>query len=126
MSRQSPDIEGLMGGSGGRFMISEHARGSNGVIHACQFSDLIQRIWDLLDEGRLDQAGDLFEKLLPGLVLEGLMGMAYAKEILVRRGVLKNNRMRMESRPLDEADMGEIDRTWERLQAHLIWQGFKS
>ena len=124
MARQSSFIEGVMGGSGGRFMISEHARGSNGVIHACQFSDMIQRIWDLLDGGRLEDAGDVFEKILPGLVLEGLMGMAYAKEVMVRRGVLKNNRMRMESSPLDESDWREIDRTWERLQPHLLWHGF--
>jgi len=110
-----------MGGSGGRYMITERARGSKGVIHACQFCDVLQRVWDLLDEGKNAMAEDLFDKLLPGIMLEGLMGMAYAKEIMVRRGVLKNNRIRRASQPLDAEDMREIDRVWERMQPILIW-----
>jgi hypothetical protein len=46
--------------------------------------------------------------------------MAYAKEIMIRRGVFKNNRVRMHARSFDEADRREIDRVWERLQPHLI------
>jgi hypothetical protein len=112
-----------MGGGGGRYIITEHARGSSGVVHACQFCDVIQRIWELLDQGQQDQAGDLYEAVLPGLILEGLMGMAYAKEIMIRRGVFKNHRVRMKSAPFDKADWYEIDRVWERLQPHLIWHG---
>jgi 4-hydroxy-tetrahydrodipicolinate synthase len=120
-ARDCPALEGVMGGAGGRYMIPERARGSKGVVHACQFCDVIQRIWELLDDGEEGQAGDLFEHVLPGLVLEGLMGMAFAKEIMVRRGVFKSSRVRMQSRPLDEADMWEIDRIWERIQPHLTW-----
>jgi len=121
VARNCPAIEGVMGGSGGRYMITERARGSKGVIHACQFCDVLQRVWDLLDEGKNAMAEDLFDKLLPGIMLEGLMGMAYAKEIMVRRGVLKNNRIRRASQPLDAEDMREIDRVWERMQPILIW-----
>ena len=123
LAQNSPAIKGVMGGAGGRHMITEHARGSKGVVHACQFCDVIQRIWDLLDEGQDEEAGDLFEKVLPGIVLEGLMGMAYAKEIMIRRGVFKNNRVRTNAHPIDEADWWEIDRVWERLQPYLIWHG---
>ena len=49
------------------------------------------------------------------------MGMAFAKEIMVRRGVFKNRRMRLQSQPLDDDDVAEIDRVWERLQPHLRW-----
>ena len=120
LARHSPYIRGVMGGSAGRYMMTEHARGSKGVIHACEFTDLIQRVWDLLEAQELKEAGDLFEILLPSLDLEGLMGMAYAKEIMVRRGVFKNARMRMESRPLDHSDFHEIDRTWERISPFLM------
>jgi 4-hydroxy-tetrahydrodipicolinate synthase len=122
LARRSPHIAGVMGGSGARYIVSEHARGSMGVVHACQFCDLIQRIWELLDVGAQQEAGDLFEQVLPGLVLEGLMGMAFAKEIMVRRGVLRNNRVRMHARPLDDGDVREIDRVWARLQPALNWQ----
>jgi 4-hydroxy-tetrahydrodipicolinate synthase len=121
VAKNCPAIEGVMGGAGGRYMITERARGSKGVIHACQFCDVVQRVWDLLDAGEDEQAGDLYEHVLPALVLEGLMGMACAKEIMIRRGVFVNNRIRSRARPLDEADMREIDRVWERIQPYLIW-----
>ena len=110
-----------MGGAGGRYMITERKRGSKGVVHACEFCDLVQKIWDLLDEGKDDQANDLFEHLLPAITLESLMGMAFAKEIMVRRGVLKNNHIRSSAHPLDKYDIHEIDRVWERIKPHLIW-----
>jgi dihydrodipicolinate synthase/N-acetylneuraminate lyase len=123
LGRNCPHIEGVMGGAGGRYMMTEHARGSRGVVHACQFCDVVQRIWELLDADQSEKAGDLFEKVLPGLILEGLLGMAYAKEIMIRRGVFKNNRVRADSQPFDKADWWEIGRVWERLQPHLIWHG---
>ena len=82
---------------------------------------LVQKTWDLLDDGKVDEAGDLHEILLPGLFVEGLMGMAFAKEIMVRRGVFKNHKIRNQSKPLDEYDMKEIDRIWSRIEPHLIW-----
>jgi len=120
LSQNCPEIHGVMGGSGGRFMITEHARGSKGVIHACEFTDLIQRVWESLDDGKMNTAGDLFEILLPGIVLEGIMGMEFAKEVMVRRGVFKNRLMRMEAKSLDDMDLKEIDRTMERLKPFLM------
>ena len=122
MAENCPAIEGVMGGVAGRVMMTEHARGSQGIMHACEFCDLVQKTWDLLDAGNIDKAGDLFEILLPGLLIEGLMGMAFAKEIMVRRGIFKNHHVRGQDQPLDEYDMKEIDRIWERIQPHLIWQ----
>lgn len=121
VNKNCPAIEGVMGGGGGRYMITERARGSKGVVHACQFCDVVQRVWDLLDEGKDEEAGDLFEHLLPALIIEGLMGMACAKEIMIRRGVFKNNRIRSRAHPLDAGDMREIDRVWERIQPYLVW-----
>lgn len=121
LAKHSPAVHGVMGGGGGRPMFLEHARGAAGNVHACQFCDIVQRIWELLDAGEMAAAGDLFEHLLPSLMLEGTMGMAYAKEIMIRRGVFRNYRTRSSSRPLDEYDMLEIDRTWERIEPYLIW-----
>jgi len=122
IARRSPAIHGVMGGNGGRYLITEWARGAAGCIHACQFCDLIQRIWEMLDGGQEDYARDLFEVVLPGLVLEGIMGMAYAKEIMVRRGVFTNTQMRNQSKTLDSDDMREIDAFWARIEPHLVWR----
>jgi 4-hydroxy-tetrahydrodipicolinate synthase len=123
LARNCSAIKGVMGGAGGRFLVTEWARGAKGCIHACEFCDVVQRIWEMLDAGRLEEAGDLFEHVLPGIELEGIMGMAFAKEIMVRRGVFKHNRIRTSMHPLDKEDMREIDRVWERIQPYLIWHG---
>ena len=121
VERRCPEVHGVMGGGGGRNLITEWQRGSAGCVHACQFCDLLQRVHDLLDAGDMVQAGDLFDKLLPGVNAEGQFGMAYAKEIMIRRGVFKNNRTRTHSKPLDENDMLEIDRVWARIEPYLTW-----
>jgi dihydrodipicolinate synthase/N-acetylneuraminate lyase len=119
LERHSPDVLGVMGGAGGKFLLAEHARGAAGCIHACEFCDILQRIWTLLEAGMSSQAEELFERLLPALVAEEIMGMAYAKEVMVRRGVLKNNRVRGQTTPLDAADMLEIDRIMARLKPYF-------
>jgi dihydrodipicolinate synthase/N-acetylneuraminate lyase len=116
LERHSPDIHGVMGGAGGKYLLTEWARGAAGCIHACEFCDILQRIWNLLDTDQLPEAEALFERLLPALVAEEIMGMAYAKEVMVRRGVLSNNRVRGQTKPLDAADLREIDRIMARLQ----------
>lgn len=121
-ARKCPDIHGIMGGMGGLHLLNERARGACGCIPACEFCDVIQRVWDLMDAGQTAEGEELFERVLPGIVLEGLLGMAYAKEIMIRRGVFKNTRMRTQSNPLDKNDMIEVDRMWKRLEPHLIWQ----
>lgn len=119
LDRHSPNIHGVMGGAGGKYLLAEWARGAAGCIHACEFCDIVQRIWDLLESGKLSEAEGIFEHLLPALVAEELMGMAYAKEVMVRRGVLTNNRVRGQTKPLDVADLREIDRIMARLQSLL-------
>jgi len=121
LAKKSPAVKGVMGGGGGRPMVVEHARGSFGVVHACQMCDIVQRVWDLLDADEIAAAGELFEHLLPSLMLEGMMGMAYAKEIMVRRGIFRNHNVRNNSHPLDDYDMAEIDRSWERIEPYLLW-----
>jgi 4-hydroxy-tetrahydrodipicolinate synthase len=121
-ARQSPNIHGIMGGMGGLHLLNERARGACGNIPACEWCDLIQHVWDLIDAGQTGEAEDLFERLLPGIVLEGLLGMGYAKEIMIRRGVFKNRRMRSQVNPLEEEDMAEIDRVWKRLEPYLLWR----
>ncbi|HEY3291540.1 MAG TPA: hypothetical protein VGK87_15520, partial [Anaerolineae bacterium] len=123
VGRNSPHVKGVMGGAGGRYMVTEHARGSDGVIPACEVCDVIQAVWDLLDAGKHQEAGDMFEHVLPAIVLEGLLGMSFAKEIMVRRGIFKNHRTRSQRSGLDAADQHEIDRVWERLQPYLVWRG---
>jgi len=121
LAKNSPAVHGVMGGGGGRPLLEEYDRGSKGCVHACQYCDVLQHVWNLLDVGEKDAAYDLFEHLLPSVMLEGMLGMAYAKEIMVRRGIFKNHNMRHSFKPLDAYDMHAIDRAWERIQPYLSW-----
>ncbi len=117
--RKSPQVHGVMGGVGGLYLPTEYARGVDGCMVACEFCDLLQRVWTLLDQGQESEARDMFEHVQPLIVLEALLGMAYAKEIMVRRGIFKNYAMRMQVNPLNSDDLREIDRAWERGQPLL-------
>ena len=117
--RKSPDVHGVMGGVGGLYLPTEHARGVDGCMVACEVCDLLQQVWVLLDAGQHKAARDLFEHVQPLIVLEALLGMGFAKEIMVRRGIFKNHKMRMQVNPLNRDDLHEIDRAWERVQALL-------
>ncbi len=66
IARRSPAVHGVMGGNGGRYLITEWARGAAGCVHACQFCDVVQRIWELLDAGDGVAARDLFDRLAAG------------------------------------------------------------
>jgi len=117
--RKSPHVHGVMGGVGGLYLPTEFARGVHGCMVACEACDVIHRVWDLFVAGKDKEARDLFEQVQQIIVLENLLGMAFAKEIMVRRGIFKNHKMRMQVNPLNADDMREIDRAWERLSAIL-------
>lgn len=120
IDRNSPNVRGVMGGVGGLYLPTEHDRGCHGCMVACEVCDVLQRVWLLLDGGQRDAATALFERIQQVIVTESLMGMAFAKEFMVRRGIFKNNRMRLQAvSTLSPADMREIDRVWERVKGLL-------
>lgn len=121
-AKRSPHIHGIMGGGGGQYIITEHARGACGTIIACEIVDVVQKIWDLLDAGEMAEAELWYERALPAINLEFAMGMAFAKYFMMKRGVLKNYRMRTNAKTLDADDIKEIDRVYARLEPHLIWR----
>jgi 4-hydroxy-tetrahydrodipicolinate synthase len=121
--RNSPDVHGVMGGVGGLYLPTEHDRGCCGCMVACEICDVLQRVWEMLDAGQRGQAGLLFDRIQNVIVIEGMLGMAFAKEFMKRRGIFKNSRMRMQGAgALNPADLREIDRIWERVYDDLIWQ----
>lgn len=120
--RKSPAVHGIMGGGGGQYIITEHARGACGTIIACEICDVVQKIWELLDAGNLAEAEQWYERALPMINLEFAMGMAFAKYVMMKRGVFKNYRMRAQASTLDTDDLREIDRAYARIEPHLLWR----
>jgi 4-hydroxy-tetrahydrodipicolinate synthase len=110
---KTPALEGIMSGYGSQYAPLDYARGAVASIHACEWADLVQQVWDLFFTGKEQEGRELHYRILPALQLEGILGMRYAKQVMVRRGIFKNTIMRKAGPELSDDDMKEIDRIFE-------------
>jgi len=94
MAVRTPALVGVMSGYGSQYAPLDYARGAIASIHACEWADLVQPVWDLLFGGKEDEGRKMHYAILPALQLEGMLGMKYAKEVMIRRGIFKNTNMR--------------------------------
>jgi 4-hydroxy-tetrahydrodipicolinate synthase len=102
--------KGIMGGMAGRYLIVEYDRGACGTMPACEMTDVHVQLWDALESGDRGEARAIFNRLLPLLNYENGYGAAVYKEVLYRRGVIADPRMRaVDARKLDRFDMKELD-----------------
>jgi dihydrodipicolinate synthase/N-acetylneuraminate lyase len=124
LALKSPAVKMVMSGYAGLFSPMDFNRGAIATIHACEFCDLVQKVWDLLYEGKQKEALDLQSVIVPALQMESLLGMTYAKEVMVRRGVFKNTRTRTKAEGLSDADKRDLDMIWPRIEPHFTFRGF--
>lgn len=112
----------VYGGGGGRYLIDELARGSAGTMLACEWADVFGAISALYDQGDVAEAHRLHAAVLTGVNLESAYGMAGAREVLRRRGVIHSTRSRYASdEELDSAALSEIDAVLRLLDPVLRW-----
>jgi 4-hydroxy-tetrahydrodipicolinate synthase len=100
---------GVFGGQAGQFLLDEYRRGSVGNMPACQTTDLLQAVWDLLDAGDEGGARQRFNRVLPLINYERLYGVALYKEVMYRRGVIRCRLSRTPGKELDDDDRKELD-----------------
>ncbi len=112
---KSEHIEGIMSGFSGLYSFQDHSNGAVATIHACEYCDLMQRLWDLMDDEKIDEARALHAKLTPALMLEGIYGWQYAKIIMQKRGIFKNYITRNRGNQITPSAMKEIDAVWNEL-----------
>jgi len=104
------DLQGIMGGMGGRFLLEEYRRGACGTMPASEVADALVLVWNALDEGDEARARELHTQLLPMLNYEALYTYAIYKEVLVKRGIIASSRSRVPGAPvLDAENHREID-----------------
>lgn len=117
---RSGAISGMFSGNAGRNLLNELAHGSSGTMPAPEFIDVDAQIYERAASGKMDEARALFAKLLPMINMEQTYGIAFAKEVLVRRGVFKTAKMRgVLQEGLDSIDRQELDAWWGPLAPHL-------
>jgi 4-hydroxy-tetrahydrodipicolinate synthase len=112
---------GAFGGQNGLWMMTELDRGSCGNMPNCATVDAHVQIFNLYQAGRRDEAEALHVQLLPLLVLGSQYGVAFAKEVLHRRGVIRT-RVARDPQPaaLDRWDLAEVDRYLSRHQPRPV------
>lgn len=109
-------VEGIMGGQGGRHLFNEYARGACGTMPACHLTDLQVDVWNRLDGGQEAEARQLFNQLLPMLNFEAMYQVNAYKEVLRRRGVIATSVCRGGPAPLDSIDHRELDAIFRQLE----------
>ena len=103
------ELHGVFTGYGGRWFIDELNRGASGTMPACEFTDVLVRLYERYRSGDVEGAREIHSRLLPLINIESLHGVIFCKEILKRRGLIASTRTRAPGR-LDRHDLAEIDR----------------
>ena len=114
--KRTSAIQGYMSGFSGMYSLQDYANGATATIHACEYCDLIQRLWNHLDEGETEQAAKLHASLMPALVLEAIYGWQYVKIIMQKRGIFKNNITRNRSSCITPESLRHIESVWEQIE----------
>lgn len=108
-------------GNGGLFLPQEMLRGADGAMTGFAYPEMLVQVCKLFDEGRNEQAEDLFNVYLPLLRHEFQygIGLALRKETLKRRGAIRSAYVRRPGPVLNGTDMAELGRLIQRLEDSL-------
>lgn len=106
----------VFGGLNATFFYEELCVGVKGTMPAGEFPDVAVQIYNLYTAGDVQGAKEVFYKYLPFIRLGNLpggMAMAVHKEILMRGGIIKTNKVRS---PFLQADNALIDIVMDSLE----------
>lgn len=101
----------VLGGQNAQDLIEEYDNGAIGTMPACEFSDHLRAVLDAFSAGRRAEARAAFDRLQPLIRLGVRPGQAWSvhKHVLVRRGIIASERVRLPARPLDAVTQKALD-----------------
>lgn len=111
----------ILVGNGGLFLPQEMLRGADGAMTGFAYPEMLVQVCNLFEQGRAEEAEDLFNIYLPLLRHEfqyGL-GLALRKETLKRRGAIKSAFVRKPGPVLNSTDMEELGHLITRQERRL-------
>jgi 4-hydroxy-tetrahydrodipicolinate synthase len=108
-------------GDGGMMLLDCHRRGLTGTIPATEIAEIVVVLWQLLEQGRRDEAeriGHPLSYLMCHMMNSTDYYLAIAKRFLKERGLIKTTHVRGPSRHvLDDETWTEVRRTYLNLLA---------
>ncbi len=110
----------ILTGNGGLFLDFEMERGADGAMTGYCFPDMLADIVRLSNEGKRDEAHDLFDAHLPLIRYEQQQGVGLAtrKYVLRKRGAIAHDTQRAPAGKLTDTARAEIDFLIRRLAKH--------
>ncbi|MGQ0737171.1 MAG: dihydrodipicolinate synthase family protein [Acidobacteriota bacterium] len=108
-------------GNGGLLLPQSLARGADGVMTGFGYPEMLTHVYARWTTGDHDGAEEVYDCYLPLVMyeLQPGFGLAVRKEILRRRGAIRNARTRAPGPSLSRHDAAELDRLLHRLHARL-------
>jgi 4-hydroxy-tetrahydrodipicolinate synthase len=106
----------ILTGNNGILLPQELARGADGVMTGFAFPDVLARVTELAQAGRVEEASDLFDCFLPLNRYELSQGIALRKEILRRRGVIRTAAARYPPAAIDSTTAAELGGLLRRVE----------
>lgn len=105
------DVKGVFSGSGCMWLMVEYKRGICGNMPSSVLTDVDSQIWDLLEEGKEEEARRVHNaKVILENALRSMPGRVARKELMVRRGIFSKAFGRNRGgEQLDEIDRAEFE-----------------
>lgn len=110
----------IMVGNNGLFLDYELERGADGANTGYAFPDMLCDVVRLKEQGKRDEAHDLFDAHLPLLRYEQQpgAGLAVRKYVMMKRGIITSAAQRRPASPMSETARLEVDNLLRRLARH--------
>ncbi len=110
----------ILGGLGGVFLLEELLAGASGTMTGFAYPEILVRIVHFYQAGKVDEAADVFYRYVSLMRFEfqQLLGVALRKEILRRRGAIRDAAIRPPGAKPDAATLAALDRllAWVRTE----------
>lgn len=101
-------VDAIFGGAGGRYVTDELARGAAGTMPASELADIHAQMIHAWQQGDATTTRRLYNVSLPLLNFQAIFRMHMTKEVLRRRGVIKNTFVRGKGPRFDDGDRAEL------------------
>ncbi len=115
----------ILGGLGGVYLLEELQAGAAGVMTGFAYPEMLVEVVNHFKSGQMDRAADAFYRYVPLMRFEFQegVGMAIRKEVLRRRGALKDAATRPPGAVLDSSTRASLDQIlkWMREKQGVRW-----
>ena len=103
---------GIFGGLGGMYFYEELLRGATGIMTGFAYGEVLVRVYELVADGKSDEARDHFYRYLPLIRFEaqlGVGGVGIRKEVFRMRGAIASSHVRFPAPALDADTLRELE-----------------